>query len=532
MGVRSYLERHGGPWLFVALFVAMCGLFEYGRVMHQRPFPHHLSRQTAALSFTHTYWSKGNDLFDPQLQHLAADGLTTGRTVAEFPILYYAMAQLWRLTGPSEFAYRAFMLLLHFTASLALFLTLRRILRAELWAVLVSLFFFTVPAVVYFAISFMPDVPAFDLMLLGCWALFRSWPEQRKRDLVLASILFALAGLLKLPALMAPLTLLVLWTAENVLPSIFVRGRAVIQHRWTGLFLLLGVLVVNAAWYRWSNAYVEEHRFPFSHSGTWALWDLTDEQIDTAWKGGTGVMVWQLFDTPAWIMLGALLLFLITQAPHVPRTGWLALLTLMGGVTLFTLLWFITLDAHEYYFIIPLLLPLVLIVLSLSVIRTRFPRAFGSPWLLAAFALLFVYHAVYAGNNHRMRTRVQGGFDPKSFLPIYHPEEAHFWDMAQYWALGPCLRMKPYLRSIGITDQDRILLPTDKTVCASLYLLGHEGWVGYGLEPFDQAALEARERNGARYFIYHKDHFVVEPWLEPYLDRPVGAFEGMLIFKL
>lgn len=517
---------------FVLGFVALCCAYEYGRVMNLRPLPHHLSRQTSALSFTYTYWKKGNDLLDPQLQHLGADGLSSGRTVAECPILYYTMAQLWRITGPSEFAYRAAMLLLHFLASFGLYHILRRLLGDGWWAALLALFFFTSPVVVYFAIGFMPDVPAFDLMLLGLACFFARWPERTKLGVVGAAVFFSLAGLLKLPALMAPLILLVVLLAEVVLPKYFARPSGLFQHKLLALLALLGVLLVNFAWYVWAQRYVAAHGFSFSHSGTWAVWDLTKDQFDKAAKGGVEVLVWQLFDTPAWILFGVMVLFLLAHARRLEAGAWLALLGLLAGVTLFTLLWFITLDAHEYYFIMPLLLPLFLAVCSLLVLKRRYPGVFTSRWSRSLFFLLLVYHAVYASNNHRIRTRVKGAFVAEHYLPIYHPAEAEFWDLVQYWSMVPCLRMEPYLEQIGIGREDRILVANDCTVCAGLYLLKREGWVDFGMNPFDAHALDARIRQGARYFMYQVDYWTPEPWIKPYLTKQVGYFEGMLIFDL
>lgn len=532
MSFRTLLHRSGSTWLFIAGFVILCSAFEYGRVMNLRPFPHHLSRQTAALSFTYTYWLKGNDFFDPQLQHLAADGLSSGRTVAECPILYFAMAKLWHLTGPSEFAYRAFMLVLHFLASLGLYRTLRRVLGHGVWAALTSLFFFTSPAVVYFAISFMPDVPAFDVMLLGLAALFWHWPRRSTSGLIMAALLFTLAGLLKLPALMAPVALLILLLGESLFPRRFSGSRPFFERKLLAALLFGGVLLVNFAWYSWSKRYVDSHGFPFSHSGTWAIWDLSPEQLDQALKGGVGVMVWQLFDTPAWIMLGAMLLFLVLHFKRLLLSEWLVLACLLGGVALFTLLWFITLDAHEYYYIIPLLLPILVMALFLRVLRTTYPRVFTSAWTMGAFVVMLSYHAVYASNNHRMRTRSNGPFVPEHYLPLYHPDEAFFWDMAQYWSMVPCLRMEPYLTSIGVGHDDKIIIINDRSVCAGLYLLKREGWVNFGMDPFNSAALEARIRQGAGYFMYQENFWTPEPWLLPYLGRQVGEFEGMRVFAL
>ncbi|MEZ4739167.1 MAG: glycosyltransferase family 39 protein [Flavobacteriales bacterium] len=205
------------------------------------------------LSMAYNYWEKGTELMDPQVHHLFADDLTSGRTVAELPILYYTVAQLWRITGPNAFVYRLFMLLLHFAGSYALFLTFRRFLADSGWAVLASLFFFTSPAIVYFAIGFMPDVPAYDLVLLGFYALVRRWPEERKDDMVFSAVLFALAALLKIAALMVPHAFWCWGRSRSLYRNVFAKAGGFFRNRRLLIGLLLGVLVLVFTWYAWSD---------------------------------------------------------------------------------------------------------------------------------------------------------------------------------------------------------------------------------------------------------------------------------------
>jgi hypothetical protein len=242
--------------------------------------------------------------------------------------------------------------------------------------------------------------------------------------------------------------------------------------------------------------------------------------------------VWQLFDTPAWIALGLMLAFIVAYARKVPCGAWLMLLCLLGGTTLYTLLWFITLDAHEYYFIIPMLLPMLLVGLFLWALRGAYPRVFTSHWTRIAFLLLIGYHAVYAANNHQMRTRGNGQFKGEDFLPLYHPGEVHFWDMVQYWNMAPILHIEPYNRSIGIERDDLVFNMSDETVCASLYLMDQRGWVNYGMIPTDTVAWNARIRAGAKYLFVHESQFNDQPQLAPYMRHQIGAFEGMRIFDL
>lgn len=160
-----------GLLLFGVLFALFCGLLEYGRVLHLRPLPHHLWRQTVSLSITRNYHDQQLDFLDTQVSNLYLDKGWSGKAAGEFPLLYYGVSKLWNWTGRSEAAYRVVMLVLHALAALALFDLLRRILGRNGLAAMVALLFLASPALVYFALAFMTEVPAMDLLLIGAWAL-------------------------------------------------------------------------------------------------------------------------------------------------------------------------------------------------------------------------------------------------------------------------------------------------------------------------------------------------------------------------
>lgn len=527
------IRQHSGALLFVLGFVLLCSVYEYGRVMNMPPSAHHLSRQTTGLSLAYTYWDKGNDLLDPQLQHLFADQLTSGRAVAEFPLLYYVVGQIWRITGPSELVYRSLMLLLHFLGSAALFVLFRRVLEHAAWAAMVSLFFFTSPTIVYFAIGFMPDVPSFDLVLIALAVLWaRGVAGQTRIRILCAAALFLLAALLKVTALMVPLTLLAMLLAEVLAPRWMSAGGGLFRYRGWSIAYMLLLLFATYSWYSFAEDFSIEHGAAFSHSGTWALWDLPKEDALRAWTFGKQVLIYQLFDTPAWIMFGGMLLFLLVNARYVPRQLWLALLILATGIVLYILLWFITLEAHEYYYIHPMILLILLFGTFLWTLKSRFPRAFSSPPLRILFLLLLAYHAVYAANNHLMRTRGNVALVREDYLPLINDAEARFWDLTQYWTLKPMLTIEPYLRCLGVQHDDLVMCMSDQTVCASLYFIHQEGWVDFGANTTTPEAIEARIRAGAKYLLLFQDDWVDRPELQRFRQQQIGLHEGMRVFDL
>jgi hypothetical protein len=186
-----------------------------------RPLPHHLWRQCNSLSLTQEFYSYEWNILEPGVHSLIADDLTTGKSAGEFPLLYYVVAMIWKVVGKSEFIYRVLMLMLHAWGTWALFRSIQEILRDGAWAVMVSLFFFTVPAVVYFAISFITDVPALDLVLIGVLPMILYMKDGRRGHLIGTMLAFTCAILIKVTAAILPVALFLMILAGMVLPRPF-----------------------------------------------------------------------------------------------------------------------------------------------------------------------------------------------------------------------------------------------------------------------------------------------------------------------
>ena len=526
------IRRIDVRWWLVIGFVLMCCAYEYGRVFGSRPFPHHVSRQTACLSMTWQIYVGGGGPFEPCLHNLFADGRTTGRSSAEFPGFYWLIAQVWKVTGPREDVYRLVMLLLHFTATWCLFLGFRKLLRHAGWAVLVALFFFATPVLAYFGVAFMTDVPAFDLALIGCWVLFRRHPSQRVADVVIAATLFTLAGLLKITALMAPLALFI-WSLLEWLPWMRPgRSGRVLPHKWATTIAFGAAFGVVWAWYTYSQAYNDLHGVSFSNSDIWPLWELPPDRARYCWEFGRDILVYQLFDTPAWCALWGMAAYVLVMHRHVSRSLAAITILLAAGTVLYILLWWVTLDAHEYYYINPLVTIVALIALFLDTLRRRHPAALRSPIALGAFALLVSYDTVYTANNHEMRTRGDEPLSQVDLLPLYHDREYAFWDQFQNWSYREMLDLEPYNRSIGIAPDDPVLVPEDESVCAALYLMGQRGWAQFAQRFDDEASVQERIDLGAAYLIVRDQNWLNKPHMQRFYAHPIGQHRSVRVFDL
>ncbi len=484
-----------GVWWLLG-FILLCSAYEYGRILHLRPLPHHIWRQSTCLSLAYEYFAGEWNLFKPGVQSLIADHMTTGKSAGEFPLLYYIVGLVWKLTGPSEFVYRVLMLAIHAWGSWALCRLVLRLTGDRFWSILISLFFFTVPAVVYFAIGFLTDVPALDLVLVGCLAYFRFYESGSNRQLAIGAGAFALGMLLKLTAAMLPIAIAGVCVAALVLPRWFAWPGIVRERVWRVVTTIAVGLGLCAIWVGYTYYYNNLHGAEYSYQGTWALWDLTPEDARKAWTFSRTIMVHQFFSTPAYALLLLSGLYLAWNFRTLPRSIILLLLSTIVGLVLYVLLWFIAMDNHDYYFIEPLVLPIAVVVVALWYMRKHNPTWHNSSWLKGVALLVFAYQVLFAMNNLRMR---ECDFAMAELLGTSQVEMDH-WSLTQYWGMKGLLDIGPVARAHGIVAEDLVVTAPDISVCKALYLCGQRGFNEFGGLTLHCPDLVDRSKRGAKYF--------------------------------
>jgi len=529
--LRMLRKVDAGWWLAIGFILACCA-YEYGRVFGSRPFSHHLWRQTSCLSMTYNLYMGEGGLLEPWFHNFFGDHGTSGRSAGEFTGLYWFVAWIWKLTGPREDVYRAVMLLLHFAGTWSLFQALRKLLSHGGWAALSALFFFGTPVMAYYSVGFLTEVPAFDLVLVGVWAMVRHYPLVRASDVLVACLFFALAGLLKITALMAPLTLFIWLLIEWLCDSSRV-GRAVLfPNKPVSLMAFLAAFGIVLAWTLHARNYNNTHGVFFSNQSILPIWTLPADRIVYYWECGRDLLVYQLFDTPGWYVLLGMLVYVVLSWKAALRMLGVPLLFLVIGVLLYSILWWEALDGHDYYYIIPMIVPVVLLATFLDTLRRRHPKVFASPWTVAAFASLVVYGVVYTANNHEMRTRGNGPLITERLLPLYSAKEFAFWDGLRYGSMADMLDLEPYNRSIGIRSDDLVINFDDPSVCAALYLMRQRGWVQFGSSFGTEEDVQRLIDLGASYLFVVNERWLAEPYLQRFYRYPLGQHRSVRVFDL
>ena len=529
--LQTFYHRIGPAWMLAIGFLLMFAAYEGGRVLNTRPAPYHLWRQTDCLSITANYQS-GRNFLEPEIHARIADDGFSGNSAGEFPLIYWAMGQVWKITGQSEFAYRLFGVLLHFLATLAFFHALRRLLQSDFWALTTALLLFTSPVIVYYSVGFLTDVPAFDLVIIGWYFVVRFAQEQRRRWWAWAMACFALAALLKVSAGISLVAILALLVLATVAPKAFGKHRTLLPPAGFAWAAVAMALLAILAWYVYAEGYNTQHNGRYTFNSIWPIWEMSPDEVHRAWTFGKQILVFQIFDTTVWVVLGVALLALLANVRRLPWPVALLNALLLVGVVAYTLLWFHAMDSHDYYFINPMIMLMVLWSTFLWWLRRHHPNLFHATWLKVVFTLLLLFNVAYAANNMQMRYTVFAPVDTSKILPIYHEHELLFWSATDYYGIRSALDMGPALDSLGIGRGALVIFLDDITINGSLYLMGRKGFTNYGHDWSDPATFERLIERGARYLMFADERWLQDPVVKPYLGRPVAQHGWVRIYDL
>ncbi len=514
----------------LVVFALLCAAYEYGRVLHLPPQPHHLWRQTNCLAIAYNYYAWEWNPFRPAVMSMISDHGMSGMSAAEFPVMYYLIGLLWKVTGPQEIVFRSLMLLLHAGGTIALFHASTTVIGSRFWAAFISLFFFTSPAIVYFTLAFLPDVPALDLSFIA-WAILIDGVRRDHVGRILGSAaVFALAGAIKLTALMSPLAICGFLVLSKVveLPG-FMSGIPIGVRR--SILRSFGMAILVAAlWVGYSYWYNHVHGGEYSHQGTWAYWDLSSEERSKALRFGTTILPGMLFHWSAWaLFLVCVPLLLVFQRDR-------GILVLNGifilGTALFVLLWFVALDNHDYYFIVPMNTLVVLLVSTMNGLRARLPRPMSAPLVRAILVVFFAINALYAREDHVMRTRGPMSVDAlQLLLPHGQALEQHYSYMG-YWQYEPLLDIRPRMRAHGIRKDDKVIVLPDESIGVGPYLVGQRGENSVSLYIIDAPAVHRAIARGAAYLVLLEVPEEWRPWIGPFLEHPLFEHRGVRVYDL
>lgn len=178
---------------FLVFFISLITVFfmlHMDAYLSLRPQSIHIWRQTDCLSITQNYYQNGNSFFEPEIYNQISDGGLSGKSAGEFPILYYTVAQLWKVFGKHEWIYRSFVFLIFVIGSWALYEIAFHFTKKYWMSVFISLLLLTSPTIAAYSISFLPNLPSLALVLVAWLFIYYFYRERRDGYLWISMLFF------------------------------------------------------------------------------------------------------------------------------------------------------------------------------------------------------------------------------------------------------------------------------------------------------------------------------------------------------
>ena len=476
-------------WLFITLSIIL------STAMHWRVFSldlqsNHVWRQTQTQTQINNFYAEDFCILNPRIN---SRGVTDGIYRMEFPLHQWSTAALYRIFGPGVRLSRIFNFLISILTALGIYYLSKSIFQNKKQQIGLIAFhcLLFAPSFYYYSLCPMPDNLA---LCFGTWGLYASVAWMKKGTplpLFLASILLALAALVKLPFI-----LYYCFPGIYIISKVKKKPNPSIKAALIFLLFIMPVFV-------WYIAVIP------AWQGNGIVHGILSEH--TNWRDNLYWLFGNISSTLPELILGyaSVPLFLIGSyayfkdkqiiTPHL-RLPFLALLIVCCMYVVFEINMITTI--HDYY-LFPLY-PLAILTV-----------AAGAAYLLqrgstTSLALLMICLIALPITTH-LRMKIRWRPDRLGFPPAL-------------------LHQQKELQAIGQKD-DLWVVGNDISRHIFLYYINRKGWT-YHENQLSAADLNSMIANGATYLLSDSRATDTKPELQPMLDSLILEAGTLRVFVL
>lgn len=517
--------------IFLFAILGMAYVYGIFKTMDQGPYSQHQWRQADCLTITQNYYQENLPFLEPKIHWLGEN--QDGSTISEFPIVYYSVGNIWKIAGKHFWIYRGIAFVIIVLGLFYLKKLSDRILDDPFWALFIPLLLFTSPVLVYYSNNFLMNPLAFSLAMIAGYQYYVFYQEKKYKRLIYACLIFALAALLKITSLLLFFSIGAIFLYDVLRKKSF-------WSRWKEFLPFMGTLLIVAIWYRYAGHYNEEHMSGVFLQGLLPIWDMEWQEIVSHWGRLTTELVPDWFHPIGLAVLVVFLIYTVWKFKHVNTVLRAILILISLGIIAYMLLFFQVFNVHEYYLTNLLIIIPVLSITFLHTLKNTSRKWFDSKWVkLGGIVLVSVlcYNAMVV---NRLKYGSQNPLVINS--PLLTQAKKDYWQW-YHWDYGNSFTsletIEPYLESIGIGKNDRVISIPDQSINISLFLMNRKGHTDfwYSMSPKTWGLdRPGRIRKciewGDRYLIINKKELLQDPELKPFLKDSIGSYGTATIFDL
>ncbi len=526
--IGSVLKKSKNNIAFIILLFTISLLYNYPQILKHRPYSIHQWRQADCLSLTLNYYKEGRNFFEPAI-HWVGNG-KDGKTISEFPIIYYTVAKLWKLFGYHEYIFRLVNILIVFSGLFCLYRLIFDILSDLFWSITITLFLFTSPILVYYTNNFTADAPAFGLALIGCYFIWNGYKKQNKFWYYSSFLFFLLAGLIKISSLLSFIAILCI----HIFKVLYYKKEKWWFYKWYNILPYFIVLGIIAAWYKYAVYYNEKNLGGIFLTGIFPIWDLDATAIKNNWLSLRKDLMPAYFNKVALTVNFIFFVILHFFYKNTNRLLFFMMDLVFLGMVAYCILFYQAFTVHDYYLTNLLIFLPLPVVTMLEMLKRNNVKLFQLKFLkfIAISALLILIYETsvinrlkYSATDDMVKNNIAVGKMDMDYWSWYH------WDYKNH--LKAYETIIPYLRKIGLKRTDRVLCLPDASINISLYLMDQKGFTAYG---YSNLSLDQRmklyKKNGVQYLITDTLYFNENQYLKPYIHSKIGSYDNINVFKL
>jgi hypothetical protein len=529
-GMKNKIVQDG---VFIVALLLVSLLYGYHDILSFRPYSLHQWRQADCLSFTQNYYMEGMRLFKPAIHNISEK--VTGKTVSEFPILYYFVAGLWKIFGKHEFIYRLLNVLIVFTGLLSLFKVSKDILKDYYWSVFIALFLFSSPVLVFYTNNFLTNAPALGLALTGWLFFYRFYTSGKNRFLYISMIFFLFAGLLKISSLISYIVIVSVFLVEFFNITSFRNEEKIFHSPLKHFISLSAVFLIIATWLIFAIHYNSHHNSNTFLQGILPIWELDFAHIKNIFHDFKINILPQLFyDRIFYFLIILAFTTMILMRRNCKILNFITILLILGSI-MFGILWYQVFNVHDYYLIDLLVLPVFILLSSLIFLRRNYFKLFKSIFIKIVTFLVLCFNIYYCAVITRIKYYPNDTIADNSYF-------VSRWGIDKTWRIyhkkyndnfKAIETITPYLRSLGISRNDMVISIPDQSPNISLYLMDQKGFTDFG---FNNLKGEIRFSHfialGAKYLIVNNDSLNKLTYIKPFIHKKIGNYKNVYIYDV
>ncbi|MFO7790822.1 MAG: glycosyltransferase family 39 protein [Bacteroidales bacterium] len=503
-----------GTILFSVVFIALLFFYRYHQTSFDEPQGLHQWRQCVSGAYAMNYYNYDLDIKEARIYNYLAQDQTTDVTFVEIPVLYYSVAILYKIFGPDDSIFRIFNALIFLIGLYLLFKTLRFYLKDIFWSLIIVVTIFTSPTLVYYTNSFMPDTTAFAFVFMALYFLHRYLVKEKLSLLYLSSLFYLLAGTTKVTSLISLIAIIGAFVLMQLFDKDFRKKYAFIKHTIPAIIPFVAVVI----WYYFVQWYNAHYGGTISAVEIRPIWEHSPETISRIWDRIVNVWLNSYYHVSLQII--ALLSFLSSVIFFKKTNKYFTtvfILSVIGGASFF-FLFFRSLFPCDYYLINVFIVILFALVNMFYLIKNYLPKAYKSPILKIAFALLIAFYAYECRK-------------------IVHDKHKGYYNITHKDRYSGFIGMEEYNREeLGIEFSDLVISIPDPSIDITLYLMNQPGWSEFDLEAYQGAErIDYFISKGAKYLfisdpnIYNNEDY---RYLIPYMNNKIGQYKNVAVYDL